>query len=78
MALAISGLEILGTGIWFFIYGNDLKQIRCITGFALGASMAAIFARVSAGIFAKAAASGTDIACRVEAGIPCDNPRNPG
>jgi K(+)-stimulated pyrophosphate-energized sodium pump len=78
MALSIVGLGLLGTGIWFFIYGNDPKQIGCITGFALGASSAAIFARVSAGIFSRATTSGTDIACRVEAGIPCNNPRNPG
>lgn len=78
MALAIAGLGLLGTGIWFFIYGSDPKQFNCVTGFALGASSAAIFARLSGGIFARAATSGTDIACRVEAGIPCDNPRNPG
>lgn len=78
MGLAIAGLALIGVGIWFFIYGNDTVQIRCITGFAFGASSAALFARVSGGIYSKAAASGTDIACRVEAGIPFDNPRNPG
>jgi K(+)-stimulated pyrophosphate-energized sodium pump len=78
MGLAITGMGILGVGIWFFIYGSDIDMIRCITGFAMGASSIALFARVSGGIYAKAVAFGTDTVCRVEAGIPFDNPRNPG
>jgi K(+)-stimulated pyrophosphate-energized sodium pump len=78
MGLAIAGMGLLGVGIWFFIYGNDTGLIRCINGFAFGASSAALFARISGGIYSKAAAFGTDIVCRIEAGIPYDNPRNPG
>jgi K(+)-stimulated pyrophosphate-energized sodium pump len=78
MGLAIAGMGLLGVGIWFFIYGNDIDMIVSINGFAFGASSAALFARVSGGIYSKAAAFGNDIVCRVEAGIPFDNPRNPG
>ncbi|NLA75766.1 MAG: sodium/proton-translocating pyrophosphatase, partial [Deltaproteobacteria bacterium] len=78
MGLTVAGLGLLGVGIWFFIYGSDALMIRRITGFALGASSAALFARLSGGIFSRAASFGTEIACRMEAGIPYNSPQNPG
>lgn len=77
MGLAVASLGLLGVGILFMIYG-DVGSIKHITGFAMGASSIALFARVGGGIYTKAADVGSDLVGKVEAGIPEDDPRNPG
>lgn len=74
MGLCVVGLGILGLSVFYMIFGND---IDAITGFGLGASSIALFARVGGGIYTKAADVGADLVGKVEAGIPEDDPRNP-
>ncbi|MDY7030629.1 MAG: sodium-translocating pyrophosphatase [Thermodesulfobacteriota bacterium] len=87
MGMCVVGLGVLGLGILLIIYKNfgvigseiaDLPNvITVITGFSLGASSIALFARVGGGIYTKAADVGADLVGKVEAGIPEDDPRNP-
>jgi K(+)-stimulated pyrophosphate-energized sodium pump len=77
MGLAVASLGLLGVGILFFFFG-DVGSVKHITGFAMGASSIALFARVGGGIYTKAADVGSDLVGKVEAGIPEDDPRNPG
>ncbi|MFC1480504.1 sodium-translocating pyrophosphatase [Candidatus Omnitrophota bacterium] len=74
MGITVASLGVLGIGIWFMV----TKDTSTITGFALGASSIALFARVGGGIFTKAADMGSDLVGKIEAGIPEDDPRNPG
>ena len=74
MGLCVVGLGIIGLSFFSIIY--DLKA-EYITGFGLGASSIALFARVGGGIYTKAADVGADLVGKVEAGIPEDDPRNP-
>ena len=74
MGITVASLGVLGVGAWFMI----TKDSSIITGFALGASSIALFARVGGGIFTKAADMGSDLVGKIEAGIPEDDPRNPG
>jgi K(+)-stimulated pyrophosphate-energized sodium pump len=74
MGISVAALGVLGVGTWFII----TKDTSIITGFALGASSIALFARVGGGIFTKAADMGSDLVGKIEAGIPEDDPRNPG
>ncbi len=78
MGLAVAGLGMLGLGFWFWFYGGSPDTAQYINGFAMGASSIALFARVGGGIYTKAADVGADLVGKVEAGIPEDDPRNPG
>ena len=78
MGLAVASLGLLGLGIWFWIFGDNPTTAQYINGFAMGASSIALFARVGGGVFTKAADVGADLVGKVEAGIPEDDPRNPG
>lgn len=77
MGITVAALGVIGIGTWYLIT-KDMPDTSVITGFALGASSIALFARVGGGIFTKAADMGSDLVGKVEAGIPEDDPRNPG
>ncbi len=78
MGLAVASLGLVGIGVAYYFYGGDITTVRYINGFAMGASSIALFARVGGGIYTKAADVGADLVGKVEAGIPEDDPRNPG
>ena len=83
MGLSVVGLGVLGvTGLFLLynlsgVFSDTGKLIQAITGFSLGASSIALFARVGGGIYTKAADVGADLVGKVEAGIPEDHPLNP-
>ena len=74
MGVTVVGIGLLGVTILYLIFQN----ISVVAGFGFGASSIALFARVGGGIFTKAADVGSDLVGKVEAGIPEDDPRNPG
>jgi len=78
MGLTVAAMGLLGLGILYFLYGGDPKTASVIHGFGMGASTVALFSRVGGGIFTKCADVGADLVGKVEAGIPEDDPRNPG
>ena len=78
MGLTVAAMGLFGVGILFHYFASDIKTIHAIEGFAMGASSVALFSRVGGGIFTKSADVGADLVGKVEAGIPEDDPRNPG
>ena len=85
MGLAVAALGMLGLGVLYFTFaraavpgtGEFPRFAEIVSGFAMGASSIALFARVGGGIFTKAADVGADLVGKIEAGIPEDDPRNP-
>ena len=78
MGLTVAAMGLLGLGVLYFLYGGDKETASVIHGFGMGASTVALFSRVGGGIFTKSADVGADLVGKVEAGIPEDDPRNPG
>lgn len=73
MGMCVAGLGVLGVSVVYIL----TKDVDVLSGFSLGASSIALFARVGGGIYTKAADVGADLVGKVEAGIPEDDPRNP-
>ncbi len=78
MGLAVASLGLLGLGILYLYFGGDPETAHAIHGFGMGASTVALFSRVGGGIYTKSADIGADLVGKLEAGIPEDDPRNPG
>ena len=83
MGLTVASMGLIGIGGLFYAFivksdGDPADGAHVIHGFAMGASLVALFYRVGGGIFTKAADVGADLVGKVEAGIPEDDPRNPG
>ncbi len=76
MGLSVASLGLLGLGVLYYLFAESNPAV--INGFAMGASSIALFARVGGGIYTKTADVGSDLVGKVEAGIPEDDPRNPG
>lgn len=77
MGVSVASLGLIGVGVFYLLFGNP-EHASIINGFAMGASSIALFARVGGGIYTKAADVGADLVGKIEAGIPEDDPRNPG
>ncbi|MEO0138905.1 MAG: sodium-translocating pyrophosphatase [candidate division WOR-3 bacterium] len=73
MGITVAALGLLGVALWLYF----TKDPTVLSGFGMGASSVALFARVGGGIYTKAADVGADLVGKVEAGIPEDDPRNP-
>ena len=78
MGLCVASLGLVGLGSVYWFFGGDPHTAHAIHGFGMGASVVALFSRVGGGIFTKSADVGADLVGKVEAGIPEDDPRNPG
>ncbi|MEE4297754.1 MAG: sodium/proton-translocating pyrophosphatase, partial [Wenzhouxiangella sp.] len=78
MGMVLASLGLVGLGSLYLIFGTDPQTAHNIHGFGMGAGVVALFYRVGGGIFTKAADVGADLVGKVEAGIPEDDPRNPG
>ena len=78
MGLSVAAIGLMGLGFLYFLFGADPETAHVIHGFGMGASSVALFSRVGGGIFTKSADVGADLVGKIEAGIPEDDPRNPG
>ena len=78
MGMVLASLGLVGLGTLYLMFGTDPETAHNIHGFGMGAGVVALFYRVGGGIFTKAADVGADLVGKVEAGIPEDDPRNPG
>lgn len=78
MGLCVASLGLLGLGFLYLVFGGNPDAAHAIHGFGMGASSVALFSRVGGGIFTKSADVGADLVGKLEAGIPEDDPRNPG
>ena len=78
MGMTVAAMGLLGLGILYLYFGSDPASAHAIHGFGMGASSVALFSRVGGGIFTKSADVGADLVGKIEAGIPEDDPRNPG
>lgn len=78
MGLSVAALGLIGLGVLYLIFGGDPHTAHAIHGFGMGASTVALFSRVGGGIYTKSADIGADLVGKLEAGIPEDDPRNPG
>jgi len=78
MGLCVASLGLIGLGGLYWYFGGDSQSVHSIHGFGMGASTVALFSRVGGGIFTKSADVGADLVGKIEAGIPEDDPRNPG
>ncbi|MFT7306322.1 MAG: K(+)-stimulated pyrophosphate-energized sodium pump, partial [Candidatus Azotimanducaceae bacterium] len=78
MGLCVASLGLIGLGSLYWYFGGDPETAHAIHGFGMGASSVALFSRVGGGIFTKSADVGADLVGKLEAGIPEDDPRNPG
>ena len=78
MGLTVASLGLLGLGLLYYFFGDNPESVHAIHGFGMGASCVALFSRVGGGIFTKSADVGADLVGKIEAGIPEDDPRNPG
>ncbi len=78
MGLCVASLGLVGLGTVYWFFGGDAHTAHAIHGFGMGASTVALFSRVGGGIFTKSADVGADLVGKIEAGIPEDDPRNPG
>merc|ERR1711965_274899 len=76
MGLCVASLGLIGLGTLYYFFNQD--HVHALEGFGMGASVVALFSRVGGGIFTKSADVGADLVGKVEAGIPEDDPRNPG
>ncbi len=76
MGLAVASMGLLGLGTLYYFFGET--HAEAIHGFGMGGSTVALFSRVGGGIFTKSADVGADLVGKIEAGIPEDDPRNPG
>jgi K(+)-stimulated pyrophosphate-energized sodium pump len=78
MGLCVAALGLVGLGSVYWYFGGNPETAHAIHGFGMGASVVALFSRVGGGIFTKSADVGADLVGKIEAGIPEDDPRNPG
>ena len=78
MGLLVASMGLVGLGTLYLVFGGDPETAHAIHGFGMGASTVALFSRVGGGIYTKSADVGADLVGKVEAGIPEDDPRNPG
>ncbi|WP_455219667.1 sodium/proton-translocating pyrophosphatase, partial [Kaarinaea lacus] len=78
MGMTVASVGLLGLGVLYLLFGGDPHTAHVIHGFGMGASSVALFSRVGGGIYTKSADVGADLVGKVEAGIPEDDPRNPG
>ena len=78
MGMTVAAMGLLGLGLLYLFFGSDPHSAHAIHGFGMGASSVALFSRVGGGIFTKSADVGADLVGKIEAGIPEDDPRNPG